>query len=333
MVLNLTIIEIKLSETKILFFLIQKAFSNGGNTLIYPVCASIVELNNNVIFIESLDTTGLFQPRNKQTFYTKAFISAIIDKIFTKYNISRIECFSHPKSELLFVTSHRKKRILSPAKLLDYWRDIFVMICNEVILWSNYDKKVFLHGSITDIDPIERLAKQKIVFFDDDPKRKLKISLNDVKNIKQHKIIGRCKERTDTNSICGVNFKNFYRILLTRKDFVSGGLIIGIGLKKIKNYTYVNEKIIRNIMCTYLETNQIFLDEKNSYSIDMNTFLDTLRKLNWSTCEQSYKSLKEILGNDMINNLQFTSLEEIEDHEIQKKELETIISIKTRKKQ
>ncbi|KAM0675308.1 hypothetical protein GVAV_001133 [Gurleya vavrai] len=90
----------------------------------------------NILYIEGLDTTGYFQPRNHQSKIIKTFTKAILKSC--KYNF--LACFVHPKKEIFFGKSseNSEKRILKPKDLLEYWIGIFDKIDGKLYVYSNY---------------------------------------------------------------------------------------------------------------------------------------------------------------------------------------------------
>lgn len=291
MSLNLAIISYKLSKNKRLFLLIQK----NQEKLLFPIAATILEKNNNAIFIESLDTTGLFSPRKNQTFYTQAFILFLL-----KESKGYIECFSHPKNELIFINSNKNKSCFSPGKLLEYWFNLFSMISENVIIWSNYLKKSTISNSNNDLKVLKIISNNEIHFFDDDPKRKQNESFD---------------EKTSTEDL--------FRILLTRKDFVKGGIIIGYGIKNTNKFCR-NEKLIREISDKF---RIISFEEKNDFE-NLN-LLSQIRKCDWTSHKSADLCLKKLIN---VENLEFQIFNNLNENLIETKETEKIITLKPRKK-
>lgn len=148
---------------------------------------------NTAIYIEALDTTGYFEPRNKQTIFTKNFVISIIKSIDTNF----LCCFSHPKNELIFGKSEAniEKGNLSPRRLMRYWIDIFK---------KAYDGKLDIISNFypTMSFPKRYKALESLYLFEDDPKKKL---------------------LDDTDGEISVN--ELFSILAHRKDFIKGSLI------------------------------------------------------------------------------------------------------------
>lgn len=163
---SLSIINIKSDANKKSLLLLIQNIQNRNSCLAVPIASLVIESDDKRgLFIESLDTTGLFQPRNMQTFYVQAFIVFVVKSVSPDY----LETFSHPKEELLFLKSSLAKKFLAPRKLLIHWQNIFSMIYKNVMVHSNYYKTKNLFNNI-----------EQLHFFDDDPKSKVdKVEIED----------------------------------------------------------------------------------------------------------------------------------------------------------
>ncbi len=114
------------------------------------------------IYIESLDTTGFFLPRNHQSSFTRNFVHSILQI----YKVKTISCFAYPKPEIIFGDSSKNnvKGNLSSSKLILFWKSTFNDLTGyKTDIYSNYfSQKKYPFKSMEDI-----------ALFDDDPKRKI----------------------------------------------------------------------------------------------------------------------------------------------------------------
>lgn len=322
--MEISIIHFKYSGNKQIFFLVEKN-RQTIKTFIYPVAVLISETHNDQIFIEALDTTGLFCARENQTYFTQAFILKILQNPGER-NYSQIECFSHPKSKLVFLKCNRSRFLLPPKRLLVYWSTLFSIICQNVICWSNYCKTINNVPHSED-NILLRLCGLQINYFDDDPKRKLKEFMNIEKfndESSQLQVTGPKYENNtgvsstepvvfDHNSIYLTQYPSkqtstpqngaktlikadFFRILLTRRDFNAGGLVIGSGTRRTKELRHAHESLIRQISA-HLFINQTIM--RDSFE----ELIDKIRKSDWRSQELAHKSLFGIMNNEKKGNI------------------------------
>lgn len=278
--------KFKLSDSKIFFTLIQDQSLTNINKLegtsqitekakrCILTHACTIQIIDNHLYIESLDTTGYFSPRKLQSFFTKRFIKTILNE----FDPEIISVFSKPKKEFIFRNSHKnpKKNILKPADLFNYWLRLFENIqreglegnyntckaniefqikkkckndgnkCKptndnhnstnenhnnthkyELLVYSPfYEKKSYPYNSL-----------QEIVFFDDDPKKKLIHSLKvnypvddesdgpikEDSNNEDDKTKENIPYLKETEPLIDIN--SFYNLLLQRYDMSKGGLL------------------------------------------------------------------------------------------------------------
>lgn len=281
--LNISVINVKSTDNKELFMLLQRV-NNDSDVLIVPIASLVIEHDSKSgLFIESLDTTGLFEPRHLQTFYVQAFIVYVVSLSNPEY----LETFSHPKSELVFLKSSPTKKILAPKKLLKYWQNVFHMIYPNVMVHSNYYKTPVLFNSI-----------DQFHFFDDDPKSKTE----------------------------KVNIDDFLLILLQRKDFVKGGIIITVKnacltAQNMVNYFVPNRKKILELS-TYFGT---FYTIEN----DIYDFLSRIRKEDYSTPVTASENIKK---NVDIEHLLCSEIPLLREEELERICDDPVVTLQPRKK-
>ncbi|KAF7684578.1 Histone acetyltransferase [Astathelohania contejeani] len=152
------------------------------------------------LYIESVDTTGFFNPRDCQTIFTKEFILETI----MQFDASFISVFSCPKKEILFRKSSKNsnKGGLKTAVLLQYWIKLF-----ESIQTYNKDMELHVFSKFYPKMSIPYRSLEEIYLFKDDPKRKL------MKSIKK------------TNEENKIDLKSFFNIIELRSDFNHGGFV------------------------------------------------------------------------------------------------------------
>lgn len=264
------------NTNKKVFFLVQHHC-----TLSFPIASLTVEHDRNSgLFIESLDTTGLFEPRPYQTFYVQAFVLYVIRRMAPFY----LETFSHPKRELIFLKHGKLRKVMAPRKLLMYWQNIFRMADYHVMVHSNYYRTASIIKCTDDLH-----------FFDDDPKSKI--------------------ER--------VEIDDFWLILLQRRDFVEGGIVIA--LKSVDGRVVAASDNIpnRNVIVGLSEYFEVSLVvSENVYE-----FLSKIRKIDHRTAKTASDGLKDILKTTSM----FT-IPAIRKEEIQAVQESPIIQLTPRKK-
>ncbi|ELQ74579.1 hypothetical protein THOM_2492 [Trachipleistophora hominis] len=281
--LSVSVISVKFTGNKELFMLLQR-LTNDKGVLTVPIASLVIERDSmNGLFIESLDTTGLFQPRNLQTFYVQAFILFVVNL----YDPDYLETFSHPKSELVFLKSSTAKKILAPKKLLKYWQNVFHMMYSNVMVHSNYHRTSILFDNI-----------DQFHFFDDDPKSKTeKVPIDD-----------------------------FLMILLQRKDFVEGGIVVAVKdncltARNAENYFVPNEKKIKKLSKCF----------KIGYTIenDVYDFLSKIRTGDYSSHIIASESIEKSVD---LKCIQFQDIPLIIEEELEKICEEPVIVLQPRKK-
>lgn len=149
------------------------------------VCGAVTQhIGTQTLYIESLDTTGHFSPRAGQKHVVSSLVGHILDQQFALFAV-----FSHPKHEIIFGKSslNSAKGYLPPRRLQAYWISLFARA--NVFVFSNFcEKRSLPFRSMDDV-----------VFFHDDPKRKL--------------------------GVRDVDVHTFFEMLLHRRDFQGGALI------------------------------------------------------------------------------------------------------------
>lgn len=125
------------------------------------VCGAVTQhIGRSSLYIEALDTTGHFSPRENQRNAVSSLVNHITAQDFRLFSV-----FSHPKKEIIFGKSsvNNKKGYLTPRKLQDFWINLFCK--NQVFVFSNFCERRSI--------PFKRM--QNVKFFNDDPKGKLNI--------------------------------------------------------------------------------------------------------------------------------------------------------------
>lgn len=145
----------------------------------------------NSIYIEALDTTGHFMPRDMQPHFT----FYLTQEIIKCYNPDFISIFSSPKKEIIFKKSHNNgnKGKLNPKKCMEFWENV-VGVENRYTIYkySRFGGKI----------PFKSMSEVR--FYNDDPKRKMLVEVK------------------------SVNVGELFEILKWRRDFRRGGLIYGV---------------------------------------------------------------------------------------------------------
>ncbi|KAG0438231.1 Histone acetyltransferase [Dictyocoela muelleri] len=240
--IKLSSLKFKLSNSKFLFLLIQdqhnfleeKINDNNNKHINDKICfvithACIIQIKNNCLYIEALDTTGYFKPRNLQSYFTKRFIKSILKEFDPKI----ISVFSKPKKEFIFNLSHKNplKRILKPRDLFNYWLSLFESI-QKYGLKNDNKYKLFVCSPFHKNKSVPFKSLDDVVFFEDDPKRKLLNSLriDDARTVME-----------DSNMI---DIDLFYILLLQRYDMNKGGLLYLKVIYQDENYKKLNHEIL-----------------------------------------------------------------------------------------
>ncbi|KRH93931.1 hypothetical protein M153_4850004617 [Pseudoloma neurophilia] len=303
MLVSLSIIHFECTGSKQIFFLVQK-LKKDVKIFFTPVAAAIIEKKDTALFIEAIDTTGLFEPRDKQTYFTQSFILKIIE--YLGYE-NHLECFSHPKPAMIFIKKN-DKYLVNPKKLLNYWYKIFEIACQNVICWSNYLKKATFTSDESKI--LQYLSKMDMTYFDDDPKRKLNKFLIEKHPMDQDLIVETEKEgsnphedskqpeefsndlqKSSTKKITdSFDKQDFFRILLTRRDFNAGGLVIGQNKRVTRELRHIDEPLLRNL------SSQMTFIEKIAVNCEFEVFLNLIHQGDWCNLERSDQSLREIIS-------------------------------------
>ncbi|EPR79293.1 hypothetical protein SLOPH_1671 [Spraguea lophii 42_110] len=195
------------------------------------------------IYFESIDSTGLFTPITHQSSVTSLFIHSIINFI----NPTFLELFYHSKNEILFKKSSKNKNKKICKNMKKYWLRILERYnkCSE----SNIYEKYIFNNKEYNI-PYKNI--EEIIFFDDDPKRKVYDFSN--KNI---------------------SLKELYDILLCKHDFVEGGFItLKCKCKKHNKNTTLKENI--TLKCEYEKDNKDITLKENITSKGNITLKDNI---------------------------------------------------------
>lgn len=210
-----------------------------------------------VLFIEGLDTTGTFEPRQYQSKFTKAFVVAILQE-YKPYHLS---CFAYPKDIVLFGKSskNKTKRMLDAKNLCEYWIEILRKYNSENFLhvYSNY----YIEKS----HPYTN--EDKVFVFDDDPIRKLEDSIRE-----------------------NCNVVELFEILQYKSDFGKGSLIFSVS--KDKSYCYNGEytKTDLDKMVNFLRASDLSSKQKSieytkffiqSFGIRLKWFTTTKKDINY----------------------------------------------------
>lgn len=151
------------------------------------VAGCLLQHHSDVIYIEALDTTGYFTPRDHQKDIVYSLISHVCNM-----DCSLISVFSVPKKETLFGKSELNtlKGFYSARKLESFWVNHFKSLNKgKIHVYSNFTKEKSI--------PYKFIEQIRI--FDDDPKRKTQVDEPEI--------------------------NTFYQSLLHRADFIKGSLV------------------------------------------------------------------------------------------------------------
>lgn len=221
--------------------------------------------HDNSIYIESLDSTGHFEPRELQSQFTFYLTRTLISSIKPRF----ISCFSHPKKEIVFGKSfgNGKKGYLTPKKCMKFWLDIMNKFEDfKVFNYSNYNGEKTI--------PFSNLKDLRL--YEDDPKRK---------------VLDECGDLT---------LQELFEVLLLRNDFCKGALIYAV-----KKYLCTPESAYEFDKSINKENNPIKLPKDKhkhkmlnieSYLIETDNLVDEmlyyLRKSDFSSFSSNIQSTK-----------------------------------------
>jgi hypothetical protein len=197
-------------------------------------------------YIQYVDTTGLYSPRELQSHLTKSLVKAYMAYCADEMKLERIHLLGMGKPSLLFAGSENNagKRALPPMKLVNWWLNLV----NDFVKTLKTKVKVMAYSPTEAADGSNRLMKRisslgpnwsynlpyesvaldsscldLIPLFEDDPKwRHFESTVLTGRNKK--KIQGK-RKHCETEEVEEISVRDFYESLQIRPEFRSDSCV------------------------------------------------------------------------------------------------------------
>ena len=272
-------------------------------------------------YIQYVDTTGLFNPRELQSHVTKSLVKGYLSFCLNRLNVESVHLLATAKPAFLFAGSEfiEGKRALSAVKLINWWINLL-----QDFTQKNKNSKVFVYSPSEEVENSSRLKKRiskivnwiyglpynlelpcvdQIPFFEDDPKwRHFQATIlddyddNDGYGYDNDNVIIEDSKKSKSKSSkklkiadaidktkvnCRINVKEFFESLQIRSEFRS------------EPSTFFVLKFPKKIQDNYIWP----LSESNSKSSNLATFaLKMLNNLTFETELSAKNSSQKISG-------------------------------------